>query len=244
LVVTLDGAEVGRKQVSALGPAQQREDFEVSADQSQRQAPPGTVSAKYNYPPNPRTEELYRQAREAEKNKDPGKLLKYVKEIVSVDPADFVAWARLGALHFESRSYSDAESAFRRSLDLKPDYVPAMVSLGRVYLAQIKTEPAIEILKKATETDPKFARAFQFLGTAYLQAKKGSLGVEALNKGLELDPVGTADAHLLLAVLYDRAGAKDLAVEEYKAFLAKVHDHPDKKKFEKYIKDNSAGGKN
>ena len=42
-----------------------------------------------------------------------------------------------------------------------------------------------------------------------------------------------------LAKLYDLAGAKELAVKEYKNFLAKVPEHPDKKKFEKYIKDNS-----
>jgi hypothetical protein len=47
-----------------------------------------------------------------------------------------------------------------------------------------------------------------------------------------------AESHLLLAVLYDRAGAKDLASREYRLFLSKVRDHPDQKKFEKYIKDN------
>src|SRR4029453_6213558 len=53
LVVTLEGAEVARKNISALGPAQQREDFEISAGPSQRQAPPGTISAKYSYPTTP-----------------------------------------------------------------------------------------------------------------------------------------------------------------------------------------------
>ncbi|MGH9949476.1 MAG: hypothetical protein ACRD6X_20065, partial [Pyrinomonadaceae bacterium] len=80
--------------------------------------------------------------------------------------------------------------------------------------------------------------AFQILGRAYLLAKKGSLGVEALNKSIELDPLGMADSHLLMAVLYDRAGLKDLASHEYKLFLSKVSNHPDKAKFEKYIKEN------
>ncbi|MBP6003166.1 MAG: hypothetical protein KA746_07010 [Pyrinomonadaceae bacterium] len=50
--------------------------------------------------------------------------------------------------------------------------------------------------------------------------------------------IGMAECHLLKARLYDLAGAKNLASHEYKTFLAKVTEHPEKKKFEKYIKDN------
>lgn len=238
LSVYLEGLEVARKSIYSLGPAQQREDFEISTAASKRKSPPGTVSAKYSYPPNEKTDELYKKALEAEMDKDQGKLVKYVKEIVSIDPADFVAWAKLGSIYIEQKSFPEAESALRKSLDLKPVYVPAMINLGRVYLAQVQSERAVEVLKKATATDPKSALAFRFLGQAYLQAKKGALGVEALKKALERDPIGMADAHLLMAVLYDRAGAKDLASREYKIFLTKVPNHPDKKKFEKYIKDN------
>jgi tetratricopeptide (TPR) repeat protein len=238
LVVYLETTEVARRVVSDLGPGQQREDFELNADPLKRPTPPGTISAKYNYPPNDRTTELYKKALEAERAKDQSQLLDYVKQIVGADPADFIAWAKLGSLYFERKSFADAEDAFKHSLALKVDYVPGMISLSRVYLAQVKSDQAIALAQKAVAGDPKSARAYQVLGNAYLQAKKGSLGVEALNNALELDPVGMADSHLLLAVLYDRAGAKDLASREYRLFLAKVSDHPDKKKFEKYVKDN------
>lgn len=238
VVLFLDGVEVARRSIFSLGPAQQREDFDVNAPSAPGLAPPGKISAKYTYPPNAKTEGLYKKALEAEKNKDPEKLLKYVKEIVAVDPADFIAWAKLGSLHFERKSFPDAEAAFKRSLALKPEYVPAMINLARAHLAQKQSENAIEISLKATALEPTSARAFQLLGQAYLQAKKGTLGVEALNKAIELDPIGMADSHLLMAILYDRAGAKDLATLEYKAFLSKVPNHPDKAKFEQYIKDN------
>lgn len=241
LIIHVDGAEVARRMVSGMGAAQQREDFEITAGPAQRAAAPGTVSAKYSYPPNTKTEELYKKALEAEKNKNKDQLIKYLKEIVAADPADFIAWARLGSEYLEKKSFPDAESAFRKSIELKAEYVPAMINLGRVYLAQVKSEPAIEVLLKAIAAEPTSARAFQILGNAYLMAKKGSLGVDALNKALELDPAGMADSHLLLATLYDRAGAKDLATKEYKAFVAKRPDHPDKAKFEKYIKDNPEG---
>jgi cytochrome c-type biogenesis protein CcmH/NrfG len=236
-VIYLDGAEVARRQIMSLGAAQQREDFEIKAGASQRTAP-GIVSAKYSYPPNEKTAELYKKAADAEREKNQDRVLEFVKKIVKADPADFIAWAKLGTLYLEKKSYPDAESSFGKSLELRPDFVPAMTSLGRTYIAQIKSEAAIQILQKATTTDPKSAKSFQYLGTAYLQAKKGSLGVEALNKAIELDPIGCADAHLLMATLYDRAGAKDLASREYRLFLEKMPNYADKRKLEEYIKTN------
>ena len=39
-------------------------------------------------------------------------------------------------------------------------------------------------------------------------------------------------------MLYNAAGLKDRAAAEYKMFLEKVPDHPEKTKFEKYIAEN------
>ena len=72
-----------------------------------------------------------------------------------------------------------------------------------------------------------------------MQNKQGTLGAEALKQALKLDPVGMAECHLLLARLYDLAGAKHIAAAEYRAFLEKVPGYPDRRKFEKYIKENS-----
>jgi tetratricopeptide (TPR) repeat protein len=110
--------------------------------------------------------------------------------------------------------------------------------MGKIRVAQKGFEAAIEIYKHAITLEPNSPTAYRLLGEAYLQAKKGTLGVEALNEAIRLDPVGMAECHLLLAKLYELAGAKNLASREYKQFLAKVPDHPDKKKFEQFIKNN------
>lgn len=238
LVVEVGGVEVVRKSIAAFGPAQQREDFEVLADPSPPPAPPGVVSAKFSHPQNEKTIELYKQAAEAERNKDTEKAIEFVKQIVSNDPADFIAWAKLGTLHFERSSFAEAETAFRKSLELRVDYTLVWINIGKMRIAQKQYEAAIEIFKHAVSLEPTSARAFQLLGEAYLQARKGTLAVEALSEAIKLDPIGMAECHLLLARLYDLAGAKPLASKEFKAFLAKVPDHPDKKKFEKYINDN------
>jgi predicted Zn-dependent protease len=196
------------------------------------------VSVKYARPPNDKTSDLYKQAAEAEATKDITRAAAIVAEIVQIDPADFIAWAKLGSLHAAQNSLAKADVAVRKSLELRPDYTPALLNLGMILAVQKEFESAIELFKRAIASDPNTAIAHRMLGEAYLQVRKGSLGLEALNAALRLDPTGMAECHLLIARLYDLAGARNLAAREYKLFLKKVPNDPDKKKFEKYIKDN------
>jgi Flp pilus assembly protein TadD len=237
LVVEVNGVESTRRSLT-IGAAQQREDFEVFVHAAQQTAAPGTVSAKFSYPPNEKTMELYVKAREAEDNKDVNGSIKYLKQIVAEDPLDFIAWAKLGTLYFEQGSLPEADAAFRKSLELKQDYTPAWINVGQLRVAQKRYEAAIEIFKHAASLEPSSGRIQRLLGEAYLQTKQGTLGAQALNEAIRLDPVGMADCHLLLARLYDLAGAKNLATREYKAFLAKVPGYSEKKTLEKYIKEN------
>lgn len=236
--IEVNGIEVAVKQIPTFGPAQVREDFEVSASSKDLIGPPGVVSAKLSHPINPATVDLYRKTTEAEAKKELEKAIGFVREIVLIDPEDFVAWAKLGSLYFETKEYSEAQKAFKRSLELKIEYVPAWVNLGKMRMAQKEFVAAIEIFKYTIKLEPKSARLYQLLGEAYLQNKQGTYGVQLLNKAIELDPVGMAECHLQLAHLYQLAKANNLATREYKAFLSKVPDHPDKAKFEKFIKEN------
>ena len=236
LVVQVDGIEAARRTLPSMGSSQQREDFEITVGQPL--PPPAAVSTKFSRPPNEKTFDLYRQATESEKNKDLDKAVGFIKAIVSVDAADFIAWAKLGSLYFEQQAYTDADGAFRKSLELRVDYTPAWINVGQMRVAQKQYAAAIEIFKHTLELEPASARAHQLLGEAYLLNKQGTLGVEALNQAIKLDPVGMAECHLQLAHLYELAKANKLATHEYKAFLTKVPNHPDKAKFEKFIRDN------
>lgn len=240
LVIEVEGLEVARRSlpIGGIGPVQHRQDFEVQPTHRQPQHPPGAVSAKYNHSRSEKNAERLDKAAAAEKEKDFSTAVQILKEIIADDPADFIAWARLGSVYFEQNKSSDARSAYLKAIAAKADYAPAMVNLGKIYLVQQQVESAIEVLEKATRLEPTTARGFQLLGEAYLLARKGTFGVAALNEAIRLDPVGMAESHLLMARLYDLAGARPLASREYRLFLEKVPDHREKKKFERYIKDN------
>ena len=238
IVIEVDGIEITRRSLPSFGAAQHREDFDIYPNSSANSAPPGTVSAKFSHPRNEKTVELYQKAAKAEREKDLAAAAGFVKEIVAIDPADFIAWSILGSLYLDQKAFADSDAALRKSLGLKIEYTTAWINVGRLRVAQKQLEAAIEIFKHAASLEPKSARIYRLLGETYLQAKQGTQGVEALNVAITLDPAGMADCHLLIARLYDLAGARTLAAREYRAFLAKVPDYPDKGKLEKYIAEN------
>ena len=238
LIVDADGVEVARRQVSDLGSIRHQEDFEIFTQRTEETPPPGVISAMSSRPRNENTIELYRKAAEAEGNQQVSKAIEYVKETVSIDPGDFIAWAKLGSLYLTQNSLTEAAAAFERSLAIRADYTPALLNLGMVRAVQNQYPAAIEIFNRAVLADPASARGWRLLGEAYLQNRQGKLGVLALDRALEIDPIGMAECHLLIARLFDLAGGKKVATREYKAFLKKVPNYPDKKKLEKYIKDN------
>lgn len=238
LIVDVDGVEVARRSIASFGATQQREDFEVHLTKAPNNGSPAVVSARFSHPRSEKSIDLFTKAAEAEKNRDLKKAIGFLIEVVTSDPADFIAWTKLGSLHFEQKAFAEADAAFRKALELRVDYTPAWINVGKMRVFQKQYAAAIEIFKQAISTDPVSARGYQLLGEAYLQNKQGSLAVEALNQAIKLDPQGMAECHLLLARLYDLAGVKKAASHEFKLFLMKVPDHADKKKLEKYIKDN------
>lgn len=238
LIVEVEGTETARRIVSPVSQAHHREDFELEVMQKQASPQPGVISAKFYRPPNERTTPLYRKVAEAEAAGRTAEAIAVVKEIVTIDREDFIAWSKLGSLYLSQNALKDAEKTFRRALEIRGDYTPALINLGTVAAVQKYYLAAIALFEEAIKSDPNSAQAYRLMGEAYLHNKQGNLGLAALDKALSIDPQGMAECHLLKARLYDLAGHKKLAAAEYKAFLKKVPDHADKVTFEKYVRDN------
>lgn len=241
LTFEIDGIEVGRALIVGGISNRFRQDVEFDWAQlkgGSRAASTGVVSARDRYERSAESENVLQKALAAMRDKKDDDALKVLNGIVEKDPKDFNAWMYIGMIHYGAKRNDEARSAYEKALALKQDYFLANLNLGRLEMSQKKFEPAIPVLLKAVEAEPRSADANHLLGEAYLQTRKGSLAVGYLNKAIELAPVEKADLHLRLAALYNGAGLKDRAALEYKAFLAKVKDHPDKATFEEYIKAN------
>jgi len=180
----------------------------------------------------------FRDAQEALGKKDFRKAASLLDGITGRDPKDFEAWTELGTSLFNLQKMKEAEAAYRKALEQRPGYAPAQMNLGKVLLARKDYAGAVEALGRAAEDHPESADAHYYLGEACLQIKKGSKAAVHLNEALRLDPVGKADAHLRLGALYNAAGMKDRAANEYEQYLKKVPSHPDREKLLRYIEQN------
>lgn len=241
LTFEVDGLEIGRAIIAGGISNRFRQDIAFDYQQVRgrtRSAPPSVVSARDRYERSDEAEKAFEKALAAMAASRNDEALVIFTEIVGKNDIDHNAWMYIGTIRYAAKQPDEARKAYVKAISLKPDYFVANLNLGKLELSEKKYADAVAALSKAVEADASSADANYLLGEAHLQNKKGSLAVGFLNKAIELDPIGKADIHLRLAALYNGAGLKDRAALEYKAYLEKVKDHPDKKKLEQYIKEN------
>lgn len=243
VVVEIEGAEVARVRVFVKSAYKTdfRQDIHLEWKEGvpQRQrARPQTISAVDFYERAGRNKSLFERAQRLLDKREYREAVSLLNEIVGTDPADFQAWTELGTAHLGSGHVPDAEQAYRRAIQERPTFALALLNLGRLLISQKRYTESIDALSRATSARPDSADAHFLLGETYLKLKLGSKAVPELNEALRLDPNGKADAHLLLAALYDAAGVKDRAADEYKQFLLKRPEYRDRKKLERYINEH------
>ena len=241
VVVEYENREIARLMVSVNSPFKTdfRQDVELQWKNVAAFGKTSVISAAGLYSRSTTNEALLRQAKEAAEKKPYERANLLMRQIVDSDDRDFPVWDELGTNFFITKTYFEAESCYLKALQLKPDFVPAMINLGRLRIVVKNLNGAVEILDRAVKLQPTSSGANYFLGEAYLQAKLGSKAVPYLNEAVRLDPAAMADAHLLLAALYNAKGFKDKAAAEYSAFLKQRPSSPDRKKLEAYISANA-----
>jgi len=240
VAVEVEGSEVAR--VRVLVQSAYKTDFrqdihlEWKEGVPQRQrARAQTISATDFYNRTGRNKSLFERAQRLLDKRQYREATPLLNEIVNSDTADFQAWTELGTAYLGDGDIAEAEKAYRRAIQERPTFALALLNLGRLLLTQKRYTESIDALSLATEVRPDSAESHFLLGETYLKLKLGSAAVPHLNAALRLDPNGKADAHLLLAALYDGAGLKDRAAREYEQFLAKRQNYSDRKKLERYI---------
>jgi tetratricopeptide (TPR) repeat protein len=83
------------------------------------------------------------------KHGDPEEAAKAYAVVLSLDPGDADAYARLGSLERKRNKADKAESCFMKALSLQPDQPHALKELGELLFEQKKYDQALAYLKKA-----------------------------------------------------------------------------------------------
>lgn len=240
LVFEINGSEVGRMVVAGAPGVNRvlRQDITIDWQEFSQRSATGVISARDSYSRDAANAKAFEQAMQqvAEKNFD--KAMPLLEAVVTKDPKDYVAWTEMGTIFFKSNALDNAEACYFKAIELRKDYFVALLNLGKLYYSRKQFDNAVLVLSNAVKSNAGSADAHHYLGESYLQLKKGSLAVPSLNEALRLAPVEKAELHLRLASLYDAAGLKGKAATEYKLFLEKRPDHPEKAQLQKYIADN------
>jgi tetratricopeptide (TPR) repeat protein len=197
-----------------------------------------TTTSAHVYQRTSTNQKRFAKAETAIDEKKYSEALALFHEILNEDDKDYEIWTELGTVYLMQKDFGKAESAYQRAGEVNPSFFLSFFNLGKLRMGQKRFEAAIEALNQSVKLRPDSAQANYLLGEACLQIKKGSKAVIYLNEALRLEPVRMAEAHLRLGALYNAAGMKSKAAEEYEAFLKKKPDYPDRKTLEQYISQN------
>ncbi len=129
--------------------------------------------------------------------------------------------------------YDDAIEQYKKALEHKPDYEPAVVRLAGCYYKEKKYNQALQYLQQAMKLNPNDYLVHKYLGLCTLAAlpaeaadvqsvaKNLRAGIASLERSLQLK-AGQADVHNALGKAYERLSAVTndeslwyLAVSEY-----------------------------
>ncbi len=112
-------------------------------------------------------------------------------------------------------NWSAAEKAFKRSIQLKPDYATAHEWYAIHYLtATGRLEEAVQEMKKALELEPVSLIMNTFMGATLYYAGRYDEAIDQCRRTIEMDP-NFAVAHWHLGLAYEQKQVFDAAIEEF-----------------------------
>lgn len=108
--------------------------------------------------------------------------------------------------------------AFKKALELFPDYFDALEAIGIEYVKIGSYDEAIPLLLRATQINKRSPRAMYGLGVVYLKLHQLPEAVEWLEKSAQIEP-SSANTQMMLGLAYGTGGAFDKAEAALKKAL-------------------------
>lgn len=145
------------------------------------------------------------------------------KRAVAIAPNSPEPHSNLGHIYHQRKQYGDAETEFRKALELKPDFGEAMNNLG-LTLLDGKGDPAgaaewfqrsIAEQEKHGVRDARYAHPVMHLGVCWLRLGRVEDAEKQFRAAISVDP-GNYAAHLNLGFALLQEGKKADALEAFR----------------------------
>ncbi|HSE43427.1 MAG TPA: tetratricopeptide repeat protein [Acidobacteriota bacterium] len=127
-----------------------------------------------------------------------------------------------GGANFKDQALANLNPA----LEIKPDYPPARLARGKIYLERTQFDLAIADLNQAAQAMPGNPDALYSLGRAYVGVENYGPAVPPLKKVAEMDP-NNPYAHYYLGLAYLKTKEFGLSEQEWKIFLKLCPECPE-----------------
>ena len=166
----------------------------------------------------------YEEAEKALGRRDATAAVGHLKRAVELAPAFSAAWNHLGTVAYQTGQYAEAESDFRKALDVDPDAYAPLVNLGGVLINLGKLDEALDCNLRAVRKSPGDALANSQLGMTYFAKSQLDLAEQYLTAAKRIDPSHFSHPQLILAEIHLRRNDPKAAARELEDLLAR---HPD-----------------
>lgn len=121
---------------------------------------------------------------------DLDKAIKTYCDAISVEPENYLTYAKTGLALWEKDYLEEAIVAFHKSIELNPEFEIAQNNLGVVYLDGIgDPKESIEYFKNAININPNYTLAYFNLGRAYQATGDKALATEYYQMTMDLNKI-------------------------------------------------------
>jgi len=133
---------------------------------------------------------------------------------------------QMGVFFTARQLFPQAEIAYRRALQLNPQFVPALLNLADLYRAQDRDDEARQPLLEATRIAPDAAAAWHALGLLDIRSGETARALPYLERAADLEQAGIRYRYVYAIALHD-TGNVDGAIGQLKALLRGAPENPD-----------------
>lgn len=121
---------------------------------------------------------------------DLDKAIKTYCDAISVDPLNFLTYAKTGLALWEKDYLEESVVAFHKSIELNPDFEISQNNLGVVYLDGYgDSKASVEYFKNAININPNYTLAYFNLARAYQAIGEKSIAAEYYQMTLDLNKI-------------------------------------------------------
>ena len=144
--------------------------------------------------------------------------LSLIRSAIKLEPQEAKYYFELGLIFHSLKKTDDEISSYRKALDIKKDYLPALVNLANLLITYGRADEVENLCNRAIEVDRHQPQIYNNLGQLYLQRGDLYSSMTNFKKALKIQP-GCTETTNNLGVTFQLMGDIDKAIQLFSKAL-------------------------